>query len=205
MKLFFSLFATALLFASCSKNPKETVTDPAAEAAFTRTVVYTNQNNLQITASYNNNQLLQTRANIDGNQLVVGLYVMPLQPGNTGDGIFFRIDKSFLQQGLQNTYAVGGQTTPAVQNTRYTFMVEKPEGGFWSSIHETGMGLQMQGSLTITEYNANRKLMSGTFNVVIKDLISDPLNYNRVSTIDPINLNTVTLSGTFTNVKLATE
>ena len=84
-------------------------------------------------------------------------------------------------------------------------MVEKPEGGFWSSINETSMGLQMEGSFNITGYDAKRQLLSGYFDVVIKDLISDPLNYNRVSTIDPANLNTVTITGTFSNVKLATE
>ena len=205
MKRLFSLLAVALLFASCTKNTKETVADPAVEGAFTRTVVYTNQNNSQNRASYSGNAMVTTRAGFDGNAIFVGLHVMPIERGTVGDGIFFKIDKSFLQQGLTGAYSVSGQTIPAVQSTRYIHMVEKPEGGFWSSINETNMGVQMEGTFNITSFDAKRQLLSGYFNVVIKDLISDPLNYNRVSTIDPANLNTVTITGTFSNVKLATE
>lgn len=204
MKSFFSLLATVVLFTACEKKP-EHVPDPAPEAAFTRTVVYTNQNNSQNKVSYSGNATVNARAGIDGEQFYVGMSVMPLLPGTSGDGIWFKLDKNVLQQGLVNTYNVDGLTAPIVPYTRYVHMVERPEGGFWSSIHETSMGLKMEGTLTITDYNADRKLLSGYFNVVIKDLIHDPLQYNRVSTVDPINLNTTTITGTFSNLKIESE
>ena len=205
MKPFLSLLTFAVLLTSCSKKIKQTVADPKAEAAFTRTVVYPNQNNSENKVSYSGHALVTPRAGIEGDLLYVGMYVMPVSPGTSGDGIWFKLDKRFLAQGLQQTYSVDGQTTPALRDTRYTHMVEKQEGGFWSSIHETSMGLKMEGTLTIAAYDAARKLVSGAFTVVIRDLINDPLKYNGYAQVDPINKNTVTITGTFRHVKLSDE
>lgn len=204
MKSFYFLLTALVVLAACNKNNKEIIEDPQPEAAFTRTIDYTLKNSIN-KASYNGNALVESRASVDGNQILISLSVMPKEPGTTGDAISFRIDKSLLQQGLQNTYSVDGQTTPIVQNTRYLYMVEKQEGGFWSSIHETSMGLNMEGNLVVASYDADRKLLTGSFHVVIKDLISDPTRYRSGGPVDPMDRNTVTITGTFKNVKLLTE
>lgn len=202
MKLFYFLLASTLLFTACSKKTKTEIIDPAPEAAFTRTINYTQLNSIY-TASYSGNNLLEAKALLDGNEILLGLFATPKVNGTTGDGVAFKISKSFLQGGLTGTYHLDAQTAPAVLSARYNHMWQKENGGFWSSIHETSMGLQIEGTLTIATYNADRKLLSGSFQMVIRDLISDPMRYDGPSTIDPMKLSTVTLTGTFTNLKLA--
>lgn len=205
MKRLFSLLAVALLFAACTKNTKETVIDPAPEGAFTRTIVYPNQNNSSFTASYSGNALVDASARLEGNLIYLGLVAMPKTNGTTGDGVWFTLNKAFLQQGLVGSYNLDAQTAPAATSVRYNHMWQKEAGGFWASIHETSMGLKMEGTLHITQYNADRQLVSGYFNLVIKDLISDPMRYDGPSTIDPLKQNNITLTGTFNHIKLVTE
>lgn len=201
MKFFFFLLATSLLFTACEKNTPTEVADPAAEGTLTRTIDYTRLGSTN-TASYSGNHLIETQALIDGNEIILGLFATPKVANTMGDGVAFKIDKSYLQQGLAGTYHLDAQTAPAVLSARYNHMWQKENGGFWSSIHETSMGLQIEGTLTITTYQADRKLLSGSFNMVIKDLVSDPMRYDGPSTIDPMKLSTVTLTGTFSNLKL---
>ncbi len=205
MKRLYSLLAIVVLFAACKKNNKETIVDSPAAGEFTRTIVYTNQNNSTLKASYSGNGIVEASARIEGNLMYVGLTAMPKANGTTGDGVWFTLDKTFLQQGLAGNYNLDAQTAPAVTSARYNHMWQKENGGFWASIHETSMGLKMEGILNISSYNAERKLISGYFNLVIKDLISDPMRYDGPSTIDPQKLNTVTVTGTFDNVKIATD
>ena len=205
MKPFFSLLTLVIFLTACTKKTKETIVDPPAEGAFTRTIVYSNQNNSTLKSSYAGNVVVETRARLQDNLLHLSVFATPKVPGTTGDGVAFAIDKSFLQQGLVGNYNLDAQTAPAVASARYNHMWLKEAGGFWSSIHETNMGLQMEGIFNISSYNRERQLVSGYFNLVIKDLISDPMRYDGPSTIDPQKLSTVTVTGTFDHVKIETD
>lgn len=204
MKHFFSLLTLVTLLTACEKKIDQIVEDPVPEGTIIRTINYTNQNTVK-TASYSGNQIVDARAVIEGDRIILGVFATPKVNNTQGDGIAFKIDKAYLQQGIERAYNLDAQTAPAVASARYNYMVQKADGGFWSSIHETSMGLKMEGNLTITDYNAERKLLSGSFNMVIKDLINDPTKISNSNPIDPINLNTVTIIGTFTNLKLVTE
>ena len=201
MKLFYSVLAAALLLTACEKKTKTETADPTPEAALSRSINYTQLNSV-LTANYSGNNLLQAQALIDGDQIIVGLFATPKVNNTTGDGVAFKLAKAHLQTGLAGTYNLDAQTAPAVQSARYNHMWQKENGGFWSSIHETSMGLKIEGTLTIATYDADRKLLTGSFNMVIRDLISDPMRYDGPSTIDPTKVSTVTVTGTFKNLKL---
>jgi len=204
MKRLFFLLSAVVLFTACQKK-EHPIIDPAAEGAFTRTIVYPNQNNATHKASYSGNVTVNASARIENNLIYLGLVAMPPYNGSTGDGIYFTLHKSFLDKGLVGNYNLDAQTAPAATAVRYNHMWQKENGGFWASIHETSMGLKMEGTLNISAYNAERQLISGSFNLMIKDLISDPMRYDGPSHIDPLKQSNITLTGTFENVKLKTD
>lgn len=204
MKRFFSLVTLVALLSACEKKIERIIEDPAPEGTLIRTINYTNQNTVK-TASYSGNLVVEAQAALEGNHILLGVFATPKVANTEGDGVAFKIDKVYLQQGLERTYNLDAQTAPAVVSARYNYMFQKAEGGFWSSIHETTTGLKMEGTLTITDYNAERKLISGAYNMIIKDLVNDPTQISNSNPIDPINLNTVTVNGTFTNLKLMAE
>jgi hypothetical protein len=196
--------AFALLFiglTACNKPPVEqTLPDPEPVSTFTRTVRYTNRGT-QSTAAYDAAFKIQNLATVENGQVQLAFLANPTVAGTSGDAVVFNINAVHLQTGLAATYAFQHPTRPVTLG-RYTYTYHESDGSTWGSITDTKMGVHFEGTLIIDSYDPVRKLMSGTYQAVVKDLINDPLTRSIAAPIDPANLCDVTLTGTFNNVKL---
>ena len=195
---FLFLIVTSMISA-CTK-PVKPVPDPQPGCVFSRTITYVNTGNIK-TVSYAPSYKVQAQAIRQDNLIYLGFIAAPTTNASAGDGIAFCIDAAHLQNGLAKTYNLSAQA-PVVISCRYSYTYRKDDGNSWSSFTDTGIGTIFEGTLVIDNYDAARKLISGSFNVLIKNLINDPTKNNTGSPIDPKDLCNVSVAGSFQHIKL---
>jgi hypothetical protein len=201
--MLYFLSILAIGFIACEKNPvSEKHSDPITTSAFTRTIQYTNQGTIK-EAVYDTTFPIENFATIEEDHIALAFIAAPKTPQSAGDAIAFQIDARHLSS-LAKTYTFNDRENP-ISFARYTYTYQRADGSIWSSISDTKMGIQFEGFLTIEKYDAVRQLMSGTYKAAIKGLINDPTKNNVSAPIDPINQCDVTITGTFTNLKLQVE
>ena len=202
-KMFFFLSVLAVGFTACEKNPvSEKQPDPVTTSAFTRTIQYTNQGTTK-EAAYDTAYKIENFAVVEEDHIVLAFIAAPKIPESAGDAIAFQIDARHLTS-LAKTYTFNDRENPITYG-RYTYTYQRADGSIWGSISDTEMGVKFEGFLNIQKYDATRQLISGTYKAAIKGLINDPTKNSTASPIDPINLCDVTVTGTFTNLKLQVE
>ncbi len=180
---------------SC-RNDKEEIILPQPTLEMTRTVSLPFRNNLQKTASYNQNSGLISYAYIEDDLLSLTLVAEPTSNRSTGEGITFRLHKDHLVAPIK-TYLYD-HLTNKIEHTRYTFSDYQQTTRI--RIIDTKMGSSFKGMLTITAYDADKKLISGNYSIEIPDLIYDPTNLQAGVPGDPNDQSRLQLTGSFRNV-----
>jgi len=202
MKIFqlTSLILTLALF-SCKKNPIQLEPNLEPAGSLTRTLVFPNQGGLVKLAHYNEFSKPETIATKADGRLSIGIIITPKTINSAGDGIVLAIDESHLQNVLIKDYDYINPSSRIVL-TRYTYSYMENSGDIWGSFTDSQTGVQFEGVLHITAYDKERKLLSGSYTVMAKGLINDPTIKGIAGPIDPVNQCDLTVSGTFTNLKI---
>jgi hypothetical protein len=197
-RYFYLLLALPVFFTACSKPAKE-LPDPEPVSSLTRTITYSTSADVK-TASYDADYKMETHTSVEDGYLSLIFLAVPKTNDSAGDGIVFHIAQSNLQSGPVKTYYYKGQT-PNILFSRYSYTYMRTDGSIWGSLTDSNMGDNFEGTLTIDQYDAARKLISGHYNVQIKNLINDP-TVNSTSTPSPDYRVNVALTGSFENVKI---
>lgn len=199
MKKFLLFIASASIFLfSCSK-PVELKPVPETQADLSRNLVFPNRGGEVKFTTYFGKDYIQAKAQLADGFLYITLDASPKLNNATGELIQFKIAESHLQSGLARTYNF---TDPAakIENCRYLYIKKENNGDLWMSINETLMGLIFEGHLKITSYDAARKLINGEFQIVVRNLITDPTIKSVGQSIDPLNRCDLSVTGGFQNL-----
>lgn len=179
-----------LLNTGCSKeeNPLPEPT-PQATATYRRTFFY--PANSAVLDTVYAALLLRAVAGQDANELNISI-------GTTkpDENVNFRIERSRIKPGTAGTYSLKTAQSPGQGDASVTYYCQSGSGGYlyFSTAN------RLTGSLTVTGYDAARKLLSGRYTVELPDA-SDP---TAAPTTFPKQRCNITLTGTFDNV-LVTE
>lgn len=178
---------------------KDVITQPAPPTTsfLSRTLIFPNQNGAVKLATYNKQE---TWCGIEDGRLIFSLFYDPVMNKSGGDGLVLKIDANHLINGIVKSYYFG-QGANSILFSRYTYTSKENDGSTWASIVATDFGSQFEGNLTITNYDAVRKLLSGSYNISANKLINDPTKKGN-SSIDPLDLCDLTISGSFSNLKI---
>ena len=195
-----SLILILALF-SCKKNPIQPEPDPEPIGSLTRSLVFPNQGGLVKHAHYNEVSKPETIATKADGRLSIGIIITPKEINSAGEAIVLAIDESHLQNGLIKDYDYVN-TSSRIVLTRYTYSYMENSGDIWGSFTDSQTGVQFEGVLHITGYDKYRKLIKGSYSIIAKGLINDPTKKGIAGPIDPLNQCDLTVSGTFTNVKI---
>ncbi|OON66741.1 hypothetical protein [Hymenobacter sp. CRA2] len=120
-------------------------------------------------------------------------------PKSQQDALHFGIQRSRLASALTGTYSLqglGSLTNDAVVRYSYAYVLTDSQTSLRLFDSNT---TQMEGHVRITEYDADRHLLSGSYEVRLPD-VSDPTLPSRAGQNAPRCR--VTVSGTFENVRL---
>lgn len=202
MKKYFPAFLLlgilSITITSCKKQTKETVTLPAAEGSFIRNLVFTNQVNVEKNAAYGKS-VVKTAATVSDGHLQIRLYTTSNAAGAVSESVTLYIKQSHLVNNLAKGYTFG-TIEPALDRIFYAYSFNESVTYTWSSLTDSETGVVFQGLLNITSYDAKNKLISGSFDVRAKRLITDPTKKQIAEPIDPLNQCDLFLTGTFSNV-----
>ena len=195
------LALVCLIVASSCRKPVEELPDPVAESSLSRVIFLPNQGNLVKQALYFNSDQLKPRGGIEADQLFFFFDAAASVDNSTGDALLLSINASNLETGLVKTYTFDA-AGPTSMQARYVYSSRQSSGDILSSITDSRFGVVFEGQLIITEYDSKRKLISGWYEIVAKNLINDPTVKSVGAPIDPINQCDLALSGSFKNLKL---
>ncbi|WP_426493324.1 hypothetical protein [Hymenobacter sp. 102] len=119
----------------------------------------------------------------------------------TDERIEFLLPQSRQKSGLVGTYTLSSQPDPGQGEVQATY--ERPFSGTGSFANKySGNTSVMQGSFTISDYNASRKLLSGSYTFTIRQ-IRDPFQFLATGSYsDPRRLCDVKCYGTFREIPL---
>jgi hypothetical protein len=200
--LLYSVLA-ASLFISCKKDRIEAQGPQPVPASgeVSRSLQFPNQNDLVKFAHYKGNSLLQMRATVTDGKLSLIMDASPATNNSGGDAIAFTIDAKHFGTGLVGSYDYVN-TNARILSTRYTYTFKNGPGDIWGSMLDLNTGLKYTGILHILQYDAAKKLISGSFDVYVKDLINDPTKRSTASPIDLADYCHLNVSGNFTNLKV---
>ena len=194
-KIIYFLTALWLTLSACSKNEeKQTLPDPPASSYLSRSFAYPEQGT--VWGVRHGNPFTITNSTLSATHLTFHSRSETVTRGGE-DAVVFIFDKARLNAGYTGTYSLGTANAPIVA---YTFSFKEADGQQWRSVLDSRTGVQYQGSFTIEKYDAERGLISGAYDVSVKDLMKDPAK-NSI-TIDPNDRCNLTLSGAFTDVKV---
>jgi hypothetical protein len=194
----------ALLFliaATSCRKPVEEMPDPVPQTSLFRVIELPNQNNLLKQSAYVNTDLLKTTTGVQGDQLFFFFDASPEVNNSAGDALLLTINASNLETGLVKKYSFG-LPEPASMHARYVYSFREGSGSTWSSFTDSRFGVVFEGELVITAYDAERKLISGHYEVKARNLINDPTVQSVGQPIDPLNQCNLTVSGSFKHVKM---
>jgi hypothetical protein len=200
MKLFTLFFIAAIGFVSCKKNPPPQP-DPEPSSSINRMLVFPNQGGLVKSASYNEASKASVSAVLANGRLSISIFADPKQVNTNGDGIRLAIDASHVSSQLAKDYDFINPSARILQ-ALYVYSFMDSPGIMWSSLTDSQTGVQYEGILHINKYDKERKLISGSYTILAKNLINDPTIKNIGAPIDPANLCNLELNGDFANVKI---
>ncbi|MFD2516048.1 hypothetical protein ACFSRY_19400 [Pontibacter locisalis] len=192
----FILFTFSGLVSSCdSDNSIETETVlPATQAEMSRTFSYAyNEPQSAEIASYST-WSVETYSSLEEERLNITFSGLPKLADT--DVIHFNISKLQLLGNYIGSYALKSLPNPAAgaAQVRYTYRRD----GNSSSIIESTFST-MDGHFTISSYDAKNKLISGSYEIRIKEAV-DPKRYDIAEPL--IRRCDITLRGSFANVKV---
>ena len=204
-KTLYSVFALALGMTACSPDElKElpelpVVTTMKRDLDFTVTgvtkdTIYTTASKIVAEAGFSN-----FSSGTEKNTFYLYFNAGPHVNNAVGDIVHFQIDRAKLKDGYVGTYTYELQATNLIHKIRYQYMVKDAQGNLQGSINETDMNTIMLGNVTISNYDAARQIISGTYSLSAA-LIDDPTTF-KIG-IYPEDQCQLTVSGTFSNVKI---
>jgi hypothetical protein len=188
--LTYCMLGLALLSFSCDKEDDETnEVAPAMELSMERTFMY-HDNHETKHASYLSKDIVSGFVKDDG-KLTVYL-------SSDADGISFEIAEADLTDGYIGVYTLKSlpNTANGKASTTYSYSKSGTSGSAYFSEANT-----MNGAIEITNYNDKHNLISGSFELTMKD-VSDPTL--TAPTTNPRKCD-VTVTGTFVNAKLTSN
>ena len=192
--IYFLLLITGLLSAAgcSSKQDDPTPRDPEAVVSLQRTISYPS-GSLSAQVQEYSQLTLQTKlaAQADGS---AQLSFMAL----TGkEKVVLTIPQSLFSTGQTGSYALKNRFDPQGSfSASYTYYVVNRPG----EIHFHGYSVhQMQGKLTVASYDAQRRLLSGTYHLILPDVAAP--NNESLSNVNALR-SRVELVGSFENLKL---
>lgn len=159
-----------------------------------RTMTYPN-------ATSHNNDLTYSQKSMTGTgKLDAGELLLAFDVPEGNDYISFIIPQAALTSGFKGTYELlDRQRSPSkIVDTRYVYTLRNIPGTYSSTIYQSNTNT-MQGQVTITSYDAQRHLLSGSYVMAIENL-DDP-TYHRPFSNTEMRCN-LKVEGTFTNLKL---
>ncbi len=194
MKTLLTLCLATALLSSCSKehDPQPAAPDPAPTLTVTRTMTYA-------TAPSRDNGVTYTQKTLDGSGTLTdtGLKLL-FSEQNAPDDLAMEVPKAALTNALNGTYALNTRTNPSgVADVRYIFTRINTPGQTSGVI--VGKFSLAGGQLVVTQYDSERRLVSGSFEVRYEDL-ADPTD-GRFSDSDKLHC-TLKMVGSFNNLKL---
>ncbi|ANE52403.1 hypothetical protein [Flavisolibacter tropicus] len=207
-KTLYSLLVLALGFTACDKEEIKDVPELPVEATMTRTLdftllgtekdtTYAHKEKIKATALFGNDAIIM------GSEMNVFLVTIDAGPGVTTDGagdfVQFVIDPAKLKADYVGKYGLGVQADLPVKHIHYSYITNKVSGAYSARLYGTNFGNTITGELNITQYDAARNTISGTYAIVGK-LYSDPTDPSTASRID--DECDLAVAGTFTNVKI---
>lgn len=198
------LLVLSLGLSACDKNDIKEVSELPVQTTMTRTIHFTITGANKDTA-YTLSDKIITEAGFSNfssgtekNTFYLYFNAGPHVDNTVGDFIHFQVDKAKLKEGYIGSYSLNAPANP-LQNIRYVYTVRDARGGTSGSISDYGMGLGMQGDLTIEKYDAVRKTITGSFEMTAA-LNDDPTTFNIG--YRPDEQCTLKVAGTFSNVKI---
>jgi hypothetical protein len=117
------------------------------------------------------------------------------------DEVDFIIPKGRQRAGIVGTYTISSQPDAAAGDVQASYLRPSNNGDMWLNFFSSNNNM-VGGSLVITSYNATRRLISGTYTLIVKDM-KDPytfIGYN--SAADTRRAGNVRVAGTFEEVPL---
>lgn len=195
MKNLAPLLLAAVLFTACAKKDADPLpADPSPETTMARTLVFPTAGSLNNDTTYLAS-VMTSDGQLDNAQLVVAF-----SPQVGRDAIRFTVPKAALTPSLLGSYKiVGVQRSPGtVASVYYNFHVARnlKDSGSFLIFGETN---NTSGQLVITSYDASRRLLGGTYEMVINDMQNITDKFSVPNAPPLCNLRT---TGTFTNLKL---
>jgi hypothetical protein len=193
----------ALMFVAlatgCSK-PKPYIQPPAA-AEYSRTLQFPNQNNVLKAQAYASTDRLESTAMVSEHKLKLFFTAPPKTDGSKGEAIVFELDAHALSKDIVREYNFTN-TTGKIQNVRFTYQERNNSRDIWGSFIDKAMGVIFTGSLHITRYDPQHKIISGTYLIEAQGLIHDPTARNITNQIELINQCDLKITGSFQNIKV---
>lgn len=147
-------------------------------------------NHEEVKATYTDDKL-QHSFNLENERL--SIYVSSGQ-----DGVSFEITKTDLQEGIIGSYALKSLPNPDAGKAKTTYSYSSQEGS--GSIYFSQANF-IEGSVIVTDYNVKHSLISGKFEVKLKD-VADPALTSPTPTPRRCD---VIVTGEFKNARLTSN
>ena len=196
-KTIYFLAVLVFFISACSKKEeKQTLPDPPSTSFLARSFSYPEQGT--VWGVRHGNPFTITNVTLNATSLNFHSRSETVNRG-AEDAITFILDKTKLTAGYIGEYTLGTTNAPAVA---YTFNFKEEDGSQWSNILDNRTGIQYQGSFKIEKYDAERNLISGSYDVWVDNLINDPAK-NTIG-IDPKDKCNLSVSGAFVDMKVKT-
>lgn len=186
-----ALLASSLLISACQKDndPQPQANLPETEVKLQRITTYLSTNRYDNEQGYSEKTLQNTAA------LYADKLQLDFDATEGKDAISFTIPRASLTTGLIGTYELRSSINPEASATSaYTFYRSRAVGFINSATYR-----DIQGQLTITAYDAQRKLLTGKYKGRLENIV-DPADSNT-SSGDALRCN-VEITGSFTNLKV---
>lgn len=175
--------------AACNSKKDDPQPDPATEMQLIRSFTYPTASSYNNSITYSQ-KTLQSSAVLGDKGLYIGFAAVEGK-----DGLSFTIDPGSVAAGLTGTYALREVATPQNPATaHYVYTISDAPGASSFRLFDSP---EIAGQVTVTSYNAQRKLITGSFQVRL-DNVSDPASSTPFSSPQC----NVDVKGTFTNLKL---
>jgi hypothetical protein len=192
LALFFAAFTFA--FSACDDKNTPDPAAPAQEQTLNRSFTYPDDARLE--ATYKADTIKVQVSNTEQEfHFYTGVKPVDGKSAAGNDHVNFVVASGQLKQGFVGNYSLKSFTTPQAGEAKVSYIHYTSESG--GNIFDSQFNT-ITGSFEITAYDAQNKLISGHYNLDIREA-SDP--YER---LNPKKINIV-LSGTFKNVPVKAQ
>ncbi|GAB2964178.1 hypothetical protein GCM10027048_36920 [Hymenobacter coalescens] len=186
-----------LLGSACSSDP---ATEPQPAPALPPAPAYALNRSFHYPASTMTSAISYAPAELRGSGLLrENLSLEFTQDGNAQqDMLFFTIEAGQLRPGLTHAYTLQSTSVPGgTAQVRYAF-TGRAGSTAWGRTYASSF-TDLEGTLTISQYDAAQRLISGSYRVLVPD-VADPLNS---APVDQGKARCrITVSGSFENLVL---